>query len=243
VTESGKRQVEAAELDRRLAAIEADLADLPGVVYDQERHAQVQTELKQLEPLALEVERHRVGAERLSNCRAAATSETSPVAAQAREAKVRVSLAELGFSETAFRTLEESWVAAEKGRQDAAIAMIRAQGEMQSAVDARAQAVRQVEDRARRAREADEVALQLRTNQELDAALGELRAELNAALRPDLSDLASGFLRDLTNGRPRSWSSMRNTRPPCWTRVSPRSSFPGARRTSRTWPSAWPSAR
>ena len=202
VTESGKRQVEAAELDRRLGAIEADLADLPGVVYDQERHAQVQAELKRLEPLALEVERHRVGAERLSGLQdAAATSETSRVAAQAREAKVRVSLAELGFSETAFRTLEESWVAAERGRQEAAIAMIRAQGEMQSAVDARAQAVRQVEDRARRAREADEVALQLRTNQELDAALGELRAELNAALRPDLSDLASGFLRDLTNGR------------------------------------------
>ena len=45
------------------------------------------------------------------------------------------------------------------------------------------------------------MALQLRTNQELDRALADLRTELNAALRPDLSDLASGFLRDLTNGR------------------------------------------
>ena len=38
-------------------------------------------------------------------------------------------------------------------------------------------------------------------HQELDRALTDLRTELNATLRPDLSELASGFLRDLTNGR------------------------------------------
>jgi len=202
VTESTKRQAEVTGLDKRLSALEADLAELPGVVYDQERHAHVQAELKRLEPLALELERQRVGAERLAGLQeAAATAETSRVAAQAREARVRVSLAELGFSEDAYRALEEAWAGAERVRQDAAMAMIRVQGDMQSAVTARAQALRQVEDRARRAREADEVALQLRTNVELDAALGDLRDELNAALRPDLSDLASVFLRDLTSGR------------------------------------------
>jgi exonuclease SbcC len=36
---------------------------------------------------------------------------------------------------------------------------------------------------------------------ELDRALGDLRTELNNALRPDLSELASEFLRDLTRGR------------------------------------------
>jgi exonuclease SbcC len=202
VMESTKQRAEMALLDQRLAALEADLAELPGVVYDQERHAQVQAELKRLEPLALELERHRVVADRLGSVQdLAATAETSRVAAQAREARVRVSLAELAFSEVSYRALEDEWAEAERVRQDAALAMIRVQGEMQSAIDARAQALRLVEDRARRAREADEVALQLRTNQELDAALGDLRDELNAALRPDLSDLASGFLRDLTNGR------------------------------------------
>ena len=42
---------------------------------------------------------------------------------------------------------------------------------------------------------------ELALHQELDRALTDLRTELNATLRPDLSDLASGFLRDLTNGR------------------------------------------
>jgi exonuclease SbcC len=37
--------------------------------------------------------------------------------------------------------------------------------------------------------------------QELDRALTDLRTDLNATLRPDLSELASGFLHDLTNGR------------------------------------------
>jgi len=37
--------------------------------------------------------------------------------------------------------------------------------------------------------------------QELDRALSDLRIELKATLRPDLSELASGFLCDLTNGR------------------------------------------
>jgi exonuclease SbcC len=36
---------------------------------------------------------------------------------------------------------------------------------------------------------------------ELDRAFTDLRDELNAALRPDLSDSASALLRDLTNGR------------------------------------------
>src|SRR5205823_1842842 len=35
----------------------------------------------------------------------------------------------------------------------------------------------------------------------LDRAVGDLRAELNAALRPEIAELASGFLADLTDGR------------------------------------------
>ena len=42
--ESTKQRAEVAVLDERLGAIEADLAELPGVVYDQERHALVQAE-------------------------------------------------------------------------------------------------------------------------------------------------------------------------------------------------------
>src|SRR5690606_22093866 len=42
---------------------------------------------------------------------------------------------------------------------------------------------------------------EFRHHNELDAALGELRAELNAQLRPELGEIASGFLSELTDGR------------------------------------------
>jgi len=41
----------------------------------------------------------------------------------------------------------------------------------------------------------------LTLHDELDSALDDLRAELNARLRPDLAELASAFLADLTDGR------------------------------------------
>ena len=56
-------------------------------------------------------------------------------------------------------------------------------------------------DRVERERAANQTANELALHQELDRALTDLRNELNASLRPDLSELASGFLSDLTEGR------------------------------------------
>jgi exonuclease SbcC len=179
-----------------------DLAALPGTVYDQSRHEQVQSELKRLDPLALELERQRVGADRLPLLRdQQAGADTARLEAESRHDGMRTALAALGFSEEGFRTVEREWRASEAARQAAALTLVRDEGEATAAKEATLQAARRIEDRARRAREADAVALSLKTNQELDRALGDLRNELNAALRPDLSELASVFLRDLTNGR------------------------------------------
>src|SRR6266550_3434743 len=43
--------------------------------------------------------------------------------------------------------------------------------------------------------------IELRLHNELDRAFSDLRAELNAAMRPEISALASGFLSDLTDAR------------------------------------------
>ena len=42
---------------------------------------------------------------------------------------------------------------------------------------------------------------QLRLHNELDRGFTDLRAELNATMRPEIADLASRFLADLTDGR------------------------------------------
>jgi exonuclease SbcC len=71
-----------------------------------------------------------------------------------------------------------------------------------AAAEAAAAAVaRRREERDRRAAEARGVEQELLLNQELDRAFTDLRSDLNDTLRPDLSDLGSQFLRELTAGR------------------------------------------
>ena len=60
---------------------------------------------------------------------------------------------------------------------------------------------RRREERATREAEAKRTAGELALVNELDRALTDLRTDLNLQLRPDLSELASGFVRDLTAGR------------------------------------------
>jgi exonuclease SbcC len=202
LAEAQRWREEVQQLEARVAGIEVDLAALPGAVYDQARHEVVQAELKRLDPLALELERQRVGADRVPLLLEQKTvAEAKQQEAEARDQGMRTALVALGFSEDAFRAVEREWRELETLRQAAALTLVRDEHEASTARAAVAEAARRIEDRARRASEADAVALALKTNQELDHALGDLRDELNAALRPDLSELASVFLRDLTNGR------------------------------------------
>ncbi|MDQ3556357.1 MAG: SMC family ATPase, partial [Gemmatimonadota bacterium] len=66
---------------------------------------------------------------------------------------------------------------------------------------AAAAARRAEEERRERAREVAERETEHRYHEELDEAFSTLRAELNAHLRPELSEIASLFLAQLTDGR------------------------------------------
>ena len=128
-----------------------------------------------------------------------ARNERDQVAVAAGE--IRARLGGLGYSEQAYREAREAEAEADKGRRNTELALVRARGEAAAAAEAVETAARRRAERAEREREVRVVALDLSLHQELDRALTDLRTELNAALRPDLSELASGFLRDLTNGR------------------------------------------
>ena len=114
---------------------------------------------------------------------------------------MRAGLAELGFTEEAYRQAREAEAAAERARREAELALVRARGESAAAAEAVEAVARRRAERAEREREAVAAGLELALHQELDRALTDLRTDLNATLRPDLSELASAFLRDLTNGR------------------------------------------
>ncbi|HEX6103974.1 MAG TPA: SMC family ATPase [Gemmatimonadales bacterium] len=192
---------ERAGLGRRVGELDAALERLVGD-YDETRHAAVGADIRALEPLALEAERLQVVADRAGALvaeRDGARGEREASAARASELRAR--LDGLGYGEQQYREARDAAAAAEQGRRDAEVAQVRARAEGAAAAEAVAMVARRREERAGREREAEAAARDLALHQELDRALTDLRTELNAALRPDLSELASGFLRDLTNGR------------------------------------------
>jgi DNA repair protein SbcC/Rad50 len=170
--------------------------------YDHERHETVLRQTRALEPLALQAERLRAVAERRDEVMAeleVARQAGSTLAALHEE--LRQKIATLDYSETAFRQFREAELAAEAERRRSELALVRARGETAAAHEGVTLVARRRADRVERDRAAAQAAAELALHQELDRALTDLRTELNATLRPDLSYLASSFLRDLTGGR------------------------------------------
>jgi exonuclease SbcC len=177
---------------------------LEGLVdsYDQARHEAVVRETRGLEPLALQAERFRVAAERsevIASELKTTQAEAAAVASASRDLRSR--LAALNYNDSLFKSMREAEQAAERARREAELGLVRARAERNAAAEAVEVVTQRQAERDERERAAVEAASELALHQELDRALTDLRNELNAALRPDLSELASGFIRDLTNGR------------------------------------------
>ncbi len=199
--EAGPLGQERKRLVKRVKELERAMGPEPAK-YDERRHREVEAGIRALEPLALEAERLRAIGERAPALREElATSTRTRTAAMERATALRAKVSELGYSEAAHREAQEAADAAERTRREAEVALARAKGESGAAAEAVQEAERRRQEWTVRQREASETSRELGLHQELDRALTDLRGELNAGLRPDLSELASGFLRDLTNGR------------------------------------------
>jgi exonuclease SbcC len=170
--------------------------------YDHDRHKAVLRETRALEPLALQAERFRAILERSDEV--AAELETARATGEeitARINELRAKVAALDYSDAAFREFRDAETAVDQERREAEMSVVRARAETSAAQEAVDAVGRRRLEREQRERAARETASDLALHQELDRALTDLRTELNASLRPDLSDLASSFIRDLTNGR------------------------------------------
>jgi DNA repair protein SbcC/Rad50 len=193
------------EEERRIAARIADLEQRvaeSASVYDLARHREVRRLLEEIEPVAMEAERLKSTAARAETLvREAEEAERELSAEEARALALRERMASLGYSEEAYRAARETFESAERGRRDAELALARAGLERQGAEEAAQQVARRRAERAERARAIEESERELAITVHLDEALRDLRTDLNTQLRPDLSDLASAFLGDLSNGR------------------------------------------
>jgi len=82
-----------------------------------------------------------------------------------------------------------------------ALAVVEARGELNRAEEDLAETKRRTAERAQRERQISALRARQRLHNELDRAFSDLRGELNARMRPEIAELASGFLGDLTDGR------------------------------------------
>ena len=182
------------EIERRIAARDAG--------YDAARHNAVRAELARLEPVALAAAALAARAERAEAL--VGEAELAEKSLSVRESQVQ-QLADAvkaeRFSEPKFQAARERHDRAAHALRAAELRVAETRGELIAAETAVREIERRVTERAARERTIAERKVEYRLHNELDRAFSDLRAELNAAMRPEISELASAFLADLTDGR------------------------------------------
>lgn len=192
---------EQGRLTARLTELEI-AAGGEATVYDLARHDSVRLQIADLEPIALQAERRRAEAARAD--RLAVEAAAAGNSRQEKEAQLEQLSAEMRtvpFDPAAFEQLRKAAAEGAAALRDAELAHVRARGEREAASAAVGASRARYAEAEKRRRERSQVATRLLLHDELDRALSELRTDLNQTLRPELSELASSFVRDLTNGR------------------------------------------
>ena len=199
--ERERASAELAEARRRAGEIERRLAARPGG-YDSARHDAVRAELAKREPIALEaaaLEERARRAERL--VKEAEQAEHQLSAGERRVREVTDAVRAEGFSDAEYLQAKDRFDRAVGATREAELAVVEARGELNRAEDDVREAKRREAERAQRERHIAQLKTRQRLHNELDRAFSDLRGELNARMRPEIAELASGFLADLTDGR------------------------------------------
>lgn len=201
VAELATLREERAGREKRLAELRAEMERIPAG-YDRERHREAEArlaELRALETRAARLEEAAGRREGWEREREEARSREAAAEALARDASVEREA--LGFAEPAFAELGFLYESARERGRVAELRETELRGELSAAAEAASAAARAEELYLERAREIEAREVEFRHHNELDAAFSELRGELNAQVRPELSELASLFLAQLTDGR------------------------------------------
>jgi len=114
---------------------------------------------------------------------------------------LRTRRAQISFTEKDFNELKAEFDRVRMELQECKVAAARAQEQVSSAAAAMAAAQEAAEDLKRKVAELDVLQTDRRLHDELDRAFSDLRTDLNYQLRPELSELASAFLSELTDAR------------------------------------------
>jgi exonuclease SbcC len=187
--------------EQRHDAVRRDLASIPPG-YDGARHAALRREVERLVPLneratrlSAQIDREpQLDQERRRVAEALGTLRERIASLRERRRSVEFSESEYGALRLAFETAAAAARAAE-------VAAASAQGDANAARSALESAERSRRELERIQAQLDALQVDRRLHDELDRAYSDLRTDLNFQLRPELSELASAFLHDLTDAR------------------------------------------
>jgi len=187
--------------EQRFTLVRSEREQIPGG-YDAARHAAARRELERLRPLdaratRLAAQLERRGALEAERSRAAA----GLAAAQARAAALSARRDVLSFSEQSYAELRSRHDGAAAALRVAELDAVAATGEAAGALAAQGRADQMREELMRARSQLEGLEREKRLHDELDRAYTDLRTDLNVQLRPEMSELASAFLTELTDAR------------------------------------------
>jgi len=192
---------EIVEKETRHVSLGRELDALPAG-YDAERHETLRRELDRLMPIDARATRLSAQIEREpSVSREREHVRGSVLALTERLRQLRERRDAMTVSEADFLALRADYDRAAQQLRTAELAAAAAESDAigaRSALDRAEQATQELESRQRLL---GELNARKRLHDELDRAYTDLRTDLNFQLRPEISELASAFLSDLTDGR------------------------------------------
>ena len=197
---AGLRQELAAKSERQ--AIVARELETIAVSYDATRHAEVRAAVERLTPLAAQATKLAAQLEREPGL--VAERERIRIALEqmdARMAELRARRDALQFPEASFAEMRERYERVAAELRAGELAAVAADADQASARATLAAADRARAELARNEEHLATLSRDRRLHEELDRAFSDLRTDLNQALRPEISDLASRYIRELTDGR------------------------------------------
>lgn len=187
--------------EQRQAALQRDLAAIP-VGYDAVRHAELRRAVERLTPINARASRLGALIDREPQLRREqARISAAQLTVNERLLELRARLEAIHFSEAEFTAMRTAYENAASEAHSSEVTAVAAQGDvttarslLESAEAARREVIR-IEQQLK------VLQVNKRLHDELDRAYSDLRTDLNFQLRPELSDLASSFLKELTDGR------------------------------------------
>jgi exonuclease SbcC len=192
---------EISQKEEREKVLRTDLQNIPAG-YDAARHDRLRHELERLQPLDARAARLGAQVERDGQLRRERERVTQATdLTSGRMADLRRQRDAIQFSEQSWDAMRADYERAATELRASELASVAADGEAAAAHGALDMALQAQRDLSRSQAQLDELNRDKRMHDELDRAYSDMRTDLNVQLRPEISELASSFLTDLTDAR------------------------------------------